>query len=132
MARESGQIVNLSCCEETACNIGVIRLRPDVFEVNAYVGVNGDRDEGNTGRVREIEFEPASEFRVEVRLAGCVVNKADLARLGLEIAAQEVTQHAARDNEALPIALKSKTCTPDTFIRGQGRIEASGCFRRDV
>jgi hypothetical protein len=62
-------------------------LRPDVFEINADVGGSGDGDESNTGRVREIEFEWAAEFRTEVRLAECVVNETYLARLGLEIAA---------------------------------------------
>src|SRR5437867_6369019 len=99
-------------------DIDVIRLRLDVFEINADVGGSGDGDEGKTGRVREIEFESAGEFRAEVRLAGCVVNKADLAGLGLEIAPQEVTQYSARDNETLLIALELKTSTPGTFIRG--------------
>jgi len=110
----------------------VIGLRLDVFEINANVGGSGDRDEGMIGRVREIEFEPVAEFRAEVRLAECVVNKAYLARLGLEIAAQKVAQHPARDNETLPIALESKACTPGTFIGRKGRIEASGRFRRNV
>jgi len=82
--------------------------------------------------VREIEFESVDECRAEVRLAESVVNKAYVARLGLEIAPQEVAQHSARDNETLPIALESKTCTPGTFIRRQGRKEASGYFRRHV
>ena len=107
-------------------------MRPDVFEINADVGGSGDGDEGKTGRVREIEFEPVGEFRAKIRLAECVVNKADFARVDLEIAPQEVTQHSARDNETLPIALELKTCTPGTFIRRQGRIEASGYLRRHV
>ena len=86
MARESTQIVNFICREETPRDIGVIGLRPDVFEINADAGGSGDGDEGKTGRVREIEFESAGEFRAKVRLAECVVNKAYLARLGLEIA----------------------------------------------
>jgi hypothetical protein len=32
-------------------DIGVIRFRPDVFEINADVGGSGDGDEGKTGRV---------------------------------------------------------------------------------
>src|SRR6266849_4831461 len=98
-------------------DIGVIRLRPDVFEINADIGGSGDGDEGKTGRVREIEFESVAEFRAKVRLAERVVHKAYLARLGLEIAPQKVTQHSTRDNETLLIALESKTCTPSTFIR---------------
>jgi len=39
-----------------------------------------------------------------------------LARLGLEIAPYEVTQHSARDNETLLIAREVKTCAPDTFM----------------
>src|SRR6266700_4711939 len=104
-------------------DIGVIRLRPDVFEINANVRGSGDGDESKTGRVREIEFEPVGEFRAKIRLAECIVNEAYLARWGLEIAHQEVTQHSARDNETLLIALESKTCAPGTFIRRQGRIE---------
>src|SRR6266478_4004258 len=132
MARESTQIVNFSCREETPRDIGVIRLRPDVFEINADVGGSGEGDEGKTGRVREIEFEPVGEFRTKIRLAECVVNKAYLARWGLEIAPQEVTQHSVRDNETLLIALESKTRAPGTFIRRQGRIEAGRCFRRSI
>src|SRR5258705_9206173 len=101
MARESTQIVNFSCREEVPRDIGVIRLRPDVLDINADVGGSGDGDEGTTGRVREIEFEPVGEFRAKIRLAECVVNKVDLAGLDLEIAPQEVTQHSARDNETL-------------------------------
>jgi len=67
-------------------DIDVIRLCPDVFEINADVGGSGDGDEGKTDRVREIEFESVGEFRAKVRLAECVVNKVYLARLGLEIA----------------------------------------------
>src|SRR5215211_6812635 len=120
MAGESKQIVNFSCREETPRDIGVIRLHPDVFEINADVGGGSDGDDGKIARVREIEFESAGEFRAKVGLAECVVNKADLAGLGLEIAPQEITQHSARDNEMLLIALELKTCTPGTFIRGQG------------
>jgi len=85
MARESTQIVNLSCREETLRDIGVSRLRLDVFEINTDVGGSGDGDEGKTGRVREIEFESAGEFRAKVRLAECVVHKAYFARLRLQI-----------------------------------------------
>src|SRR5206468_1684213 len=87
-------------------DIGVIRLRPDVFDIDADVGGSGDGDEGETGRVREIEFESVAEFRAQVRLAECVVHKAYVAGLGLEIAPYEVTQHSARDNETLLIALE--------------------------
>src|SRR5206468_6563205 len=131
MARESHQIVNFSCREEAPRDIGVIRLRPDVFDIDADAGVGGDGDEGQTGGVREIEFEPVAEFRAKVRLAERVVHKAYVAGLGLEIAPYEVTQHSARDNETLLIALEAKTCTPGSFIRRQGRIEASGSFRRN-
>src|SRR5688572_8472172 len=116
MARERTQILNFSYREKVPRDLGVIRLRPDVFEINADVGASSDGDECKAVRVGEIEFESAGEFRAKVRLAECVVNKADLARLGLEIAPQEVTQHSPRDNETLLIALELKTCTPGTFI----------------
>ena len=125
-------MVDFSRREESARDIGAISLRPDAFEINADLGVGGDGDEGDTSRVREIESEPAAEFRGKIGLAECVVDKPYLARLGVEIAPQEVTQHAARDNETPLIALEFKTCTPGPFIRGQGRMEASGCFRRNV
>jgi len=67
-------------------DLDVIGLRPDVFEVNADIGVCGDGDEGETGRVREVESEPVAEFRAEGRLAERVVNKPDLTRSSLEIA----------------------------------------------
>ena len=113
-------------------DIGVIRLLPDVFDIDADVGGSRDGNEGETGRVREIEFESVAEFRAKVRLAECVVHKAYVAGLGLEIAPYEVTEHSARDNEALLIALESKTCAAGTFIRREGRVEASGSFRRNV
>jgi hypothetical protein len=59
--------------------------------------------------VREIEFEPAAEYRAEVRLAERVVRKGYFARFCLEIAPQDVTQHSVRHNEPLLIALESKT-----------------------
>src|SRR5437016_9645904 len=62
MARESHQILNFNCGKETPRDFGGIRLRPDVFEIDADVGGGGDGDEGQTGRVREIEFEPVGEF----------------------------------------------------------------------
>src|SRR5947208_16857884 len=58
-------------------------------------------------RSSTLTFQPA-----ENRLAEGVVHIPDSARLGLEIAPQEVTQHSVRRNETLPIALESETCTP--------------------
>lgn len=66
-------------------DIDVIRLRADVFDINADAGGSGDRNEGKTSRVREIEFESVGEFRAKVRLAECAVDKAYLARLGLKV-----------------------------------------------
>src|SRR6266404_7598981 len=86
MPRENAQTVNFSCREEMPRDIGVIRLRPDVFQIDAHVGGSGNGDEGKTSRVREIESESVGEFRAKVRLSECVVNKSYLARLGLEIA----------------------------------------------
>jgi hypothetical protein len=91
MARESSQIANFSSSEEMPRDLGTIRLRTDVFEINADVRGIGDGDEGNTGRVRETEFESAAEFRAKARLAECIVNKAYLAGAGLEIVPQELT-----------------------------------------
>src|ERR687887_668378 len=82
--------------------------------------------------MREIEFEPSAEFRAEVGLAVRVVNKANLARFGLEIVAQQVTQNSARDNEALSIALGSKTCAPVTFVTREANGKAGTCLRRNV
>src|SRR5258708_27948760 len=103
-------------------DIDVIRLCPDVFEINSDVA-GGDGNEGKTSRVREIEFESAGEFRAKVRLAESVVNKTNPARLGLEMSPQEVAKHAARE---------SKSRAPDTFVRREGRIEASASFWRNV
>ncbi len=50
----------------------------------------------------------------------------------MEIAPQKVTQYSVRDNETLPIALESKTCSPLTFGRRESRVEARRRFRRDV
>src|SRR5207247_3344417 len=86
-------------------------------------------EDGNLGGTCEpfihLTFQPA-----ENRLAEGVVHIPDSARLGLEIAPQEVTQHSVRRNETLPIALESETCTPVTLVTCEGTEEASGCFRR--
>ena len=125
-------MVDFSCREEAPCDFGAIRLRPHVFHVNADVAVSGDGDEDKIGRVREIEFEAVAEFRAEVGLAECVVDKAHAVRLGLEIAPQEVAQYSVRDDETPPIALESKTRAPVAFIRREARVQASGCCRRNV
>src|SRR5438128_158640 len=109
-------------------DIGVIRSRPDVFDINADVGLIGDGDEGEIGRMREIEGEPVGEFRANVRLAECIVDKPNSARFDVEIAPQEVAQHAVRGNETPLIALESKTRTPPTFLRREGQIETSACL----
>jgi hypothetical protein len=49
MAGESMQLVDFNCREEAPRDFGVITLGPDTFEINADVGVSGDRDEGKTG-----------------------------------------------------------------------------------
>jgi len=46
MAREPVQLVNFSRREKTPRDLDVIRLLPDAFEIDADVGVCGDRDEG--------------------------------------------------------------------------------------
>src|SRR6266496_483408 len=61
-------------------------------------------------RSSTLTFQPA-----ENRLAEGVVHIPDSARLGLEIAPQEVTQHSVRRNETPPIALESETCS--SYIR---------------
>ena len=82
--------------------------------------------------MREIEFEPAAEYRAEVRLAERVVRKGDFARFCLEIAPQEVPQHSARDDETLLIEFELETCTPGTFIGRERSVEASRCVCRNV
>ena len=109
MTRERMQIVDFNRGEEAPGNFGVITFGPDAFEINADVGVSGDRDDGNTGRVREVEFYPRAEFRAEVRLAKLVVCKGYFAGVCPEIAPQNVTQHSARHNESLLIARESKS-----------------------
>jgi hypothetical protein len=49
MARESIQMVDFRCREEMPRDVGGIRLRLDVFEIDADVGVGGDGDEGKIG-----------------------------------------------------------------------------------
>jgi hypothetical protein len=46
VAREPVQTVNFSCRKEVPRDFRVITLRPDVFEINADVGVSSDGDEG--------------------------------------------------------------------------------------
>src|SRR5213596_4301661 len=68
-------------------------------------------------RSSTLTFQPA-----ENRLAEGVVHIPDSARLGLEIAPQEVTQRSVRRNETLPIALESETCTP---VRARQKIRCA-------
>ena len=49
VSRESIQIVDFRSREEMPRDVGGIRLRPDVFEIDADVGVGGDGDEGKIG-----------------------------------------------------------------------------------
>ena len=49
MVRESNQIINFSFREKTPRDIGAIRLRSDVFEIDTDVAGRGDGDEGKTG-----------------------------------------------------------------------------------
>src|SRR2546425_2921148 len=132
MVGKRTQLLDFRCREEVPRELRVIRLRPDVFEIDADVGLSGDGDEGKTGGVREVELEPAAEPGAEVRLAECLVHKAYSARFGLEIVPQEITQHSARDDEMPTIALESETCAPVAFVNREGRVEASRCLRRNV
>src|SRR5439155_26716118 len=112
MFGKSAQLVDFSCREDVPREFRVVRLRPDDFEIDADVGFSCDGDEGKTAGVREVELEPAAEPEAEVGLAECLVLIADSARFGLEIVPQELAQHTVCDDEALPIALESKTCAP--------------------
>jgi len=42
-------MVNFSRREELPRDVGVIRLRPDVLDIDADVGMRGDGDEGKIG-----------------------------------------------------------------------------------
>src|SRR5439155_9102105 len=112
---KSAQLVDFSCREEVPREFRVILLRPDVFDIDADVGLSGDGNEGKTGRVREVEVEPAAEPGAELGLAECLVLIADSARFGLEILPQELAQHSVRDDEVLTVALESKTRAPVPF-----------------
>src|SRR6267154_2668475 len=122
MVGKNTQLPDFRCREEVPRELRVIRLRPDVFEIDADVGLSGDGDEGKTGGVREVELEPAAEPGAEVRLAECLVHKAYSARFGLEIVPQEISQHTVRDDEMPTIALESETCAPVAFFNREGRV----------
>jgi len=47
-----------------------------VLEINPDLGIERDGDEGEVGRVRDVEPEPAAAFRTEPRLAEGVVHEA--------------------------------------------------------
>ena len=49
LLRQSDQLVDLSCREEAPRDFRVIGVRPDVFDINADIGVSGDGDERETG-----------------------------------------------------------------------------------
>src|SRR5437016_6505333 len=78
-------------------------------------------EDGNLGGTCEPFIHPHISA-AENRLAEGVVHIPDSARLGLEIAPQEVTQHSVRRNETLPIALESETCTP---VRARQKIRCA-------
>ena len=132
IAGKSIQLIKLGWREEVSCDFGVLGLHLDAFEIYADVGVSGDRDKGKIVRVREIEFEQRAYIGAKVGLAECVVHVGDVAGLGPEIAPQEVTQYAVRDNEAPSIALISKTRAAATFLSREGRVEPSRRFRGNV
>jgi len=67
-------MVDFSRREEAPRDFGSIGLLSDEFEINANLGIRGDRDEGEVGGVREVELEPA-EFWTQLRLAERVVNE---------------------------------------------------------
>jgi len=66
-------MVDFSHREEAPRDLHVIRLRPNVFKIDANAGVSGDGDESKTARVREIELEPLAEFGADVGLTEFVV-----------------------------------------------------------
>src|SRR5439155_11500047 len=107
---------DFSCRKEAPRDFRVIGVRPDVFDIYPDIGVSGDGDEGQSGRVRQFEFQPAIEFGAEIRLAECVVDIAYSVRLAPKITPQEVTQHAMRGNKMLLIARESKACTSLAFV----------------
>jgi len=68
--------VTFSRREQAPRDFGPIRLLPDQFEINANLGIRGDRDEGEVGGVREAELEPA-ELWTQLRLAERAVHEPD-------------------------------------------------------
>src|SRR5437773_3420068 len=112
MVGKSTQLLDFRCREEVPRELRVIRLRPDIFEIDADVGLGGDGDQGKTGGVREIELEPATELGVELRLAEAVVRVVDPVGRDLEVSPEQIAQHAVRGNEMPPIARESKSCAP--------------------
>ena len=79
----------------------------------------------------EAELEPA-QFWTQVGLAERVVHEPHGAGRDSQIAPQERTQDSVRDNEAAAVALESQARAPVPFVTRERRVEAGGCFRRNV
>src|ERR1041384_3907455 len=76
--------------------------------------------------MRQIELEPAAKFRTQRRLAERVVDKPQLARSSVELASEQLTQGAARNDKALPVALKPKPRGSAPFVIRERRVERFG------
>ena len=116
IARERGDLVGFGRRKKAARDLVAFDFRPHVFQVDADVGVDGDGDQRELGRVREIELETVAEFGAEVGLAEGTVDEAHSVGISLEIERQELTQHSARDDETLSIALETKTRAPRALV----------------
>src|SRR5919108_3575597 len=82
--------------------------------------------------MREVELEPAAELGVERGFAELVVDEAQVAGVGRDVASQKLTQCSVRDNKAPPVTLESKTRGAVPFVIREGGVEAGGRFGRDI
>ncbi len=82
--------------------------------------------------MREVEPEPPTELRTQLRFAEGVVREAYLTGICSEVASQDLTEGAVGEFKAPPIPFESKARAALPFVRREGGAEASECLGRSI
>src|SRR6266567_2420029 len=70
----------------------------------------------------DVEPEPAAAFRIELGLAGRIIDEADLAGISGQASSQQLAQRPARDHEAPPVTIEAKPRGSAPFVIRERRI----------
>src|SRR5262245_23372723 len=89
VTRQVVQMLNFPRGEEATRDFGVIRLRADILDIDADVGVRCDGYQGEIRGMGEVEFEPSAESRAQRGLSVLVVRESDCRGVGPKIAASQ-------------------------------------------